>query len=277
MRPIGGLVDGERSSHRLRPLDRAVGAGRIGDETERAAERRVEHLAHQRRLARAADAGDHAHATDGDAEAHVLQVVLARSGDLEEGRRRRTMRAHHPSGLAQGLRRRRRRVGEDDAGGAFDHDVSAAPSTARPHVDDVVGGADGLGVVLDDQHGAAGVHQRAQVVEERLRVARVQTDGRLVEYVERAGETAAELRREPQTLHLAAGEGAGSAIEREVAEPDVVGEAHAAQELGVRSGGDRGRVAGELPGLRDGQRRLHAAPGEGRIGLAGDANCPRNR
>ena len=54
--------------------------------------------------------------------------------------------------------------------------------------------------------------------EQALGVARVQADRRLVEHVERAGEAAAELRGEAQALHLAAGERARRAIEREVAE-----------------------------------------------------------
>ena len=46
----------------------------------------------------------------------------------------------------------------------------------------------------------------AQVREEPPRVARVQADGRLVEHVERAGQAAPELRAEAQALHLAARE-----------------------------------------------------------------------
>ena len=75
-----------------------------------------------------------------------------------------------------------------------------------PDVDDVVGDADRLLVVLDDDHGVAEVAQAHQRVDEPLVVALVQPDRRLVEHVEHADEPAADLRREPDALRLAAGE-----------------------------------------------------------------------
>ena len=61
----------------------------------------------------------------------------------------------------------------------------------------MIGGADRLRVVLDDEHRGADRHERVQVREEPVRVARVQADRRLVEHVERTGEPAPKLRRQP--------------------------------------------------------------------------------
>ena len=54
---------------------------------------------------------------------------------------------------------------------------------------------------------------------------------RLVEHVEHAGEIRAELRGESDALRLAAGERLGRAIEREIAEPDVIEEFQALLDL----------------------------------------------
>ena len=89
---------------------------------------------------------------------------------------------------------------------ALDDDLAAVLARARADVDDVVGDADGLLVVLDDDHGVAEVAQADQRVDEALVVALVQADRRLVEHVEHADEAAADLRRQPDALRLAAGE-----------------------------------------------------------------------
>ena len=94
-----------------------------------------------------------------------------------------------------------------------DDDLAAVLPRARPDVDDVVGDADRLLVVLDDDHGVAEVAQPHQRVDEALVVALVQADRRLVEHVEHADEPAADLRREPDALRLAAGERARRAVE----------------------------------------------------------------
>ena len=104
---------------------------------------------------------------------------------------------------------------------ARDDDLAAVLAGARTDVDDVVGDADRLLVVLDDDHRVAEVAQAQHRVDEALVVALVQPDRRLVEHVEHAGEAAADLRREPDALRLAAGERARRAVEAEVVEADV--------------------------------------------------------
>ena len=207
--PDRRLIDGERALHDLRAPVSAVVRARLGrDELERAPQRRVEDVAHERGLARAAHAGDDAHAPDGHAEGRRLAGCCARAPDELDPRvghralRALDARASPASARAVGERgsastARRRPLGDD---------VAAVAAAAGAEVDEVIGGADRLGVVLDDEHGRAHVDERAQVREEAPRVARVQADGRLVEHVERAGEAAAELRAEAQALHLAAGE-----------------------------------------------------------------------
>ena len=92
---------------------------------------------------------------------------------------------------------------------------------AGADIDDVVGGADRVLVVLDHDHGVAEVAQPAQRFEEPRVVALVQADRRLVEHVEHAGQPGADLRGEPDALALAAGQRAGGAGERQIFEADI--------------------------------------------------------
>ena len=113
-----------------------------------------------------------------------------------------------------------------------------------PEVDQVVGGADRLFIVLDDDHRVAEVAQPHQRREEPRVVALVQADARLVEDVQHADQARADLRREPDALRLAARERFRAAVQREVLEPDVHEEAqplahlleHRAGDVGVEPG-----------------------------------------
>ena len=75
--------------------------------------------------------------------------------------------------------------------------------------------------MLHDDYGVAAVTQPLEGRDEPLVVARVESDGRLVEDIEDSRETRADLGREADALHLSAGERRGGAVEGEVVESDV--------------------------------------------------------
>ena len=81
--------------------------------------------------------------------------------------------------------------------------------------------------MLDDQDGVAEVAQVLEDVDQPVRVARMQADGRLVEHVERADEMRAERSGQLDALRFAAGKRGGEAVEREIVEADFVEEAQA--------------------------------------------------
>jgi hypothetical protein len=85
------------------------------------------------------------------------------------------------------------RVGGDLLRRAFGDHPAAVLAGAGAHVDHVVGHADGVFVVLDDDHRVADVAQAAQGFEQAVVVALVQADGGLVEHVHHAGEAGADL------------------------------------------------------------------------------------
>jgi hypothetical protein len=98
-------------------------------------------------------------------------------------------------------------------------------------VDDAVGARHELVVVLDHEQRVALGAQGLERVDQAVVVAGVQADARLVEHVEHAGEVGAELGGEADALGLAAGERLGGAVEREVAEADMVEELQALLDL----------------------------------------------
>ena len=75
--------------------------------------------------------------------------------------------------------------------------MAAVLAGARAHVDEPVGRAHHLLVVLDDEHGVAQVAQALERPDQLRVVALVQPDRGLVEDVEDADELRADLRRQP--------------------------------------------------------------------------------
>ena len=134
-------------------------------------------------------------------------------------------------------------------------DLAAMHAGARADVDDVVGLADRLLVVLDDDDRVAGVAQVLQRRQQPAVVALVQPDRRLVEHVEHARQPGADLARQPDPLALAARQRAGVARQRQVVEPDIDQEPQPLADLLQ----DR---PGDLVALRGQARRHRLDPGQ---------------
>ena len=96
----------------------------------------------------------------------------------------------------------------------------AARTRTGADVENVIGGADGVLVVFDDDDAVAQVAQLAHGRDEPVVIALVEADARFVEHVEHARQPGADLRGEPDALRLAAGERAAFAVEIEVAQAD---------------------------------------------------------
>ena len=97
-------------------------------------------------------------------------------------------------------------------------DATALNSAARPHVDDPVGAADQVQVVLDDENGRSPLDEVLEHVDEDLHVIRVQADGRLVENEERAVLPSPHFRCQFEPLRLATGQSRRRLAERQVAQ-----------------------------------------------------------
>ena len=118
--------------------------------------------------------------------------------------------------------RRERPAGKQSLEIPLIHQPAAFPPRARTKIDDVIRRAHHLLVMLDDHHGVGPVAQALQRRDQALVVARMQADRRLVQHIQHARESAADLRREADALHLAAGERGAWTVQREIVEPDIV-------------------------------------------------------
>ena len=153
-------------------------------------------------------------------------------------------------------------VALDLRGRPLGDDVAAVLARARPHVDEPVGAAHHLLVVLDDEDGVAEVAEPLERPDQPVVVALVQPDRGLVEDVEDADELRADLGREPEPLRLAARERRRGAVEREVADADVVEEAEPLADLlddRARRSAPRSSVSSSASRKRERRARPRAA------------------
>ena len=84
--------------------------------------------------------------------------------------------------------------GHDFGDGSGGEELAAELAGSGAEVEEVVGGADDVGVVLDDEDGVAEVAEVLHDADELGGVAGVEADGGLVEDVEGADEAGAERR-----------------------------------------------------------------------------------
>src|SRR5207249_6946270 len=216
------LIDEDHLGDALGTLDRPALARDADGLAPPFLEPAVEHVAHQRRLARARHAGHGDEAGEGDVDVEALQVVRRGAPYAQ----RETQNGLPPPGRdgderasRQVLRGRRAAGGRQRGGRPGEHDLATPLAGAGPEVDYVVGGADEGGVVLDHHDRVAEVAQAVEDARQALRVAGVEADRGLVEHVERVDERGADGGGEIDALELAARERARLPVEGQVLEP----------------------------------------------------------
>ena len=75
---------------------------------------------------------------------------------------------------------------------------------AWPHVNHMIGCADHVFIMLDNQHAVADVPQVFEGADQPVVVALVQSDAGLVKYIHNPGQARANLRRQTDALRLSA-------------------------------------------------------------------------
>ena len=91
---------------------------------------------------------------------------------------------------------------------------SAVTAWPWADVDDPVGGAHHVLVMLDNEHRVADVAKAAQRGDQPIVVALMQSDGRFVEHIAHAHQPAADLSGKANALRFAAGKRRTGAVER---------------------------------------------------------------
>ena len=207
MRPIGDWSMSMTLSIMLQPFQR-VERGRV---LQRAIEpprhRLVERIDDQGRFAAAGNAGDAGEQAERNIRRDIAQIIAARADQPQLASRvrlaalfrRRDLHAAGEIGAGERIL-----VGHDVGRGSLRHDLAAMHAGAGADVDDIIGGEDGVLVMLDHDHRIAEVAQPPQGFQQPGIVALVQPDRGLVQHVEHAGQAGADLRGEADALAFAA-------------------------------------------------------------------------
>ena len=103
----------------------------------------------------------------------------------------------------------------------MDYDFAAVDARSRPHLHQVIRGANGVFVVLDYDHGVANVAQALECGDHFDVVLGMEPNARLVEDVEHSHQARADLRGEADALRFTSGKRARSAVEVQIVEPDA--------------------------------------------------------
>ena len=158
---------------------------------------------------------------------------------------------------------------------ALGDDFAAVHAGAGPDIDDVVGHADRVLVVLDHDDGIAHVAQPGQRAEQALVVALVQADRGLVEHVHHADQAGADLRGQADALRFAARQRVGLALQGQVVEADVDQEAQALADFLDDLHRHLAAPAGQAQLREEGQRLVHRQLGDLRQRMLGDEHVAR--
>ena len=149
-------------------------------------------------------------------------------------------------GAAQVLPGQRIRLLLHTGEGALRNHAPAMHAGTGAHVDQVVGGAHHVFVMLDDQHAVADVAQMLERADQPVVVALVQAYAGLVQHVHHAGQAGADLAGQANALRFATGQGIGAAVQAQVVQTHVVQELEARADLAHHLVGDLGLGTGEL-------------------------------
>ena len=106
--------------------------------------------------------------------------------------------------------------------GSLRHQGPATRAGSGTQIQNVVSGADGVLVMLHNDHRVSQITKITESLDQPIIVPLVQTDTGFIEHVEDARKPRSDLRGQPDTLGLTAGESAALATELKVTEADFI-------------------------------------------------------
>src|SRR6266849_9117370 len=244
----GSLVDLDDFVDLIAADDFAMRAGRFLGAIEFLGEGAVENVVDEGGFAGAGNSGDHREQAEGQSDVDIFQVVGAGAENLDGFAVGATafFGDGDMGGAAEIAAGERLGAGGDVRRLAVGDEVAAGIARSWAEVDHEIGAANGVFIVLDDEHGVAEIAKLLEGAEQASVVAGVQADGGLVEDVEDAAEARADLGGEADALGFAAGERGGGTAEAEIAEAYGEKEVEALGNFFERAAGDFALAGGEL-------------------------------
>ena len=200
-----GLVHDDQLVDMLQPLDGVVFERLVERTVEPTADGRTQRIVHDGGLAAATDTRHAYQFAERELDRNVFQVVAPRPSQYDTvpvacassgGHFDAAFTVQVPGGDAVGLHNLLRST--------LRHDIAAFPPGKRPDVDDMVGTAYHLLVVLHYDDRIAGVPELLKASDEFAVVTLMEPDARLVQNIENVHQLGTYLCGEPDTLALAA-------------------------------------------------------------------------
>ena len=214
----GTLVNGDDLVQIFHAVDPVMLAGMRLHAVELHAQLFIENLVDQTGFAAAGHAGDAGKGAQRNGHIDVFQVILPGAADGQPFAAALTAAGRYFDLLfaAEILARQRIGMGHDLLGRTGRHHMTAVTAGARPDVNQVIGGAHGVLVMLHHDQGIAQIAQAAQRGKQLVVIALVQADRRLVQNIQHAHQAGADLRGQADTLAFTAGERSGGTGQRQI-------------------------------------------------------------
>ncbi len=102
-----------------------------------------------------------------------------------------------------------------------DHMAAIDPGTG-PHVHHVVGGEDGVFVMLHHQHRIAHVPHIHERTQQSFVIPLMKADAGFVKYIEHTGQFRTDLGGQPDSLALSTGQGVGRPVQGQIAQAHII-------------------------------------------------------
>src|SRR5712692_1813459 len=187
-------------------------------------QRAIQNIVNQRGLARAADAGDHRQHSERNHQVHVPHIVQCVAEQAQEFAVRlvaivRNRNAQLSAEISPG---ERFVLAKHGLVRAREEQLAAELAGARAEIDHMIRRQNRVRIMLDDQNGVAEIAQRFEDINQPLRIARMQADGRFIENVQRADQMRAQRRGKLNALRFPARQRGGQAVQREIIKTDLV-------------------------------------------------------
>ena len=270
----GRLVNDDDLVETLVTLEDAVFAGTLLGAVKLAKQRAAQNVIHKGALAGTAHAGDTGERAQRNPHINVLQVVFLGPENFQPafflGGRNALFGHGNAQFAGQILAGERGAVGQNFRQRAGGDQFAAMNPGAGAEIKNVIGGANGVGIMLNDEHGVAEVAQSLERGEQTVVVTLVQADAGFVQHIEHANERGTNLGGQSNALGFAAAKGAALAVQRQVAQPDVAKETEAGANFLHHFAGDLLLEFGELERHKKLVRLVHGQAADIHDGVAGN-------
>ena len=206
-----------------RTLQLAEPARLLGGHLELTTEGAVEDVADEGRLARAADTRHGGHHAEREAHGDVLEVVFGGMSHLDVILPLAPVLWHRYRQLAGKIFGSIRTLSRADAGerAGINYLAAEAPGVGAD-VDQHICRAHDFLVMLDHDDRVAEILKLLEHTDQAVGVARMEADRRLIKYIQRAYQAAAERRGQVDALTLAARQRVAQTVERQIAQSDFI-------------------------------------------------------